>query len=79
MLPRFPADQLLVILFGSQSLERLFLHFMFERIICVLVRIKVRGHLVFITQFMNLISAHIWTFLSLMFRNAPNPEFGYLI
>ena len=33
--------------------------FMFDRIICVLVRIKVRGHLVMsIIQFMNLISVH---------------------
>ena len=35
---------------------------MFDRIVCVLVRIKVRGHLVMsIIQFMNLISVHFWT------------------
>ena len=35
---------------------------MFDRIMCVLVRIKVRGHLVMsIIQFMNLISVHFWT------------------
>ena len=33
--------------------------FMFDRIICVLIRIKVRGHLVMsIMQFMRLISVH---------------------
>ena len=38
--------------------------FMFDRIMCVLVRIKVRGHLVMsIIQFMNLISVHFWTYL----------------
>ena len=37
---------------------------MFDRIICVLVRIKVKGHLVMsIIQFMNLISLHFWTCL----------------
>ena len=37
--------------------------FMFDRIMCVLVRIKVRGHLVMsIIQFMNLISLHFWTY-----------------
>ena len=36
--------------------------FMFDRIMCVLVRIKVTGHLVMsIIQFMNLISVHFWT------------------
>ena len=36
---------------------------MFDRIICVLVRIKVRGHLVMsIIQFINLISVHFWLF-----------------
>ena len=38
---------------------------MFDRIICVLVRIKVRGHLVMsIIQFMNLTSMHFWTYLN---------------
>ena len=38
--------------------------FMFDRIMCVLVRIKVRRHLVIsIIQFMNLISVHFWTYL----------------
>ena len=37
---------------------------MVDRIMCVLVRIKVRGHLVMsIIQFMNLISVHLWTYL----------------
>ena len=37
---------------------------MFDRIMCVLVRIKVRGHLVVsIIQLMNLISVHFWTYL----------------
>ena len=37
---------------------------MFDRIMCVLVKIKVRGHLVMsIIQFMNLISVHFWTYL----------------
>ena len=37
---------------------------MFDRIIGVLVRIKVREHLVMSTiPFMNLISVHIWTYL----------------
>ena len=36
---------------------------MFDRIMCVLVRIKVGRHLVmFIIQFMNLISVHCWTY-----------------
>ena len=36
---------------------------MFDRIICVLVGIKVRGHLVMsFIQFMNLISVHFWTY-----------------
>ena len=35
-----------------------------DRIMCVLVRIKVRGYLaVSIIQFMNLISVHFWTYL----------------
>ena len=38
--------------------------FMFDRIICFLVRIMVRGHLMMsIIQLMNLISMHFWTFL----------------
>ena len=38
-------------------------YFMFDRIICVLIRIKVRGHLVMsIIQFMSLISVPFWTF-----------------
>ena len=38
--------------------------FMFDRTMCVLVRIKVRGHLVMsIIQFMNLINVHFWTYL----------------
>ena len=38
--------------------------FMFDRIVCVLVRIKVTGHLAMsIIQFMNLISVHFWTYL----------------
>ena len=38
---------------------------MFDRIICVLVRMKVRGHLVMsIIQFMHLISVHFWTYLT---------------
>ena len=37
--------------------------FVFDIIMCVLVRIKVRGHLVMsIKQFMNLISVHFWTY-----------------
>ena len=37
--------------------------FMFDRITCVLVRIKVRGHDVMsIIQFTNLISVHFWTY-----------------
>ena len=37
---------------------------MFDRIMCVLVRIKVRGHLVMsIIQFLNFISVHFWTYL----------------
>ena len=37
---------------------------MVDRIMFVLVRIKVRGHLVMsIIQFMNLISVHLWTYL----------------
>ena len=39
--------------------------FMFDSIMCVLVRVKVRGHLVMsIIQFMNLISVHFWTYLN---------------
>ena len=39
--------------------------FMFDRIMCVLVRIKVRGHLVMsIIQLINLISMHFWTNLT---------------
>ena len=38
---------------------------MFDRIMCVSVRIKVRGHLVMsIMQFVNLISVHFWTYLN---------------
>ena len=38
--------------------------FMFDRIMCVLVRNKVRGHFVMsIIQFMRLISVHFWTYL----------------
>ena len=37
--------------------------FMFDRIMCVLVGIKVRGHL---AMFMNLISVHFWTYLSIL-------------
>ena len=37
---------------------------MFDRIMCVLVKIMVRGHLVMsIIQFINLISVHFWTYL----------------
>ena len=37
---------------------------MFDRIICVLVRSKVEGHLVMsVIQFMHLISVHFWTYL----------------
>ena len=38
--------------------------FMCDRIMCVLVRIKVRGHFVMsIIQFLNFISVHFWTYL----------------
>ena len=54
--------------FGYFIIKQAFLSFsydfMFEIIICVLVRIKVRGHLVMsIIQNMNIISVHFWTYL----------------
>ena len=52
---------------GVLHIKQVFLsssyNFMFDRILCVLVRIKVKGHFVMSTiQFMNLISVHFWTY-----------------
>ena len=54
--------------------------FMFDRIMSVLVRVKVRGHLVMsIIHFMNLISVHFWTYPFVLVKGSPldnaNPEF----